>query len=191
MEVSQDHPWRRHWRLSVPHRSGRKTQGKLEGPTRYEFFCISFVFVLFFLFCCYIHICVYYSFVARWRSPYLDVSFGIRDLTSGPAQRMAPFKMAVHILVLGYACHLPLKVVEGYWIFPGLVMLSLSWVVQLWQLFIQYHYCTLSGFPINWIPLFSIVSYCVSHGQGGYRTDPVGLWGDSYRPRHADWHIEM
>ena len=47
VEVSYDHYSRRHWRLTIRDQSERMRRRKLWGPTRYGFFCFSFVFLLF------------------------------------------------------------------------------------------------------------------------------------------------
>ena len=80
-------------------------------------------------------------------------------MESGPVQGMEALKTAVQVLRSGYVFCLGLKVVVGYWILHGLVMLSWSWAVQLRQLFVQYHCRTLGGYPINWVPSSMRASY--------------------------------
>lgn len=88
---------------------------------------------------------------------------------------MAAIKTVVWVLVSGYIFYLGLKVVVGCFIFSSLVMLSQSWVVQLWRLFIQYHCHMLGTCPIDRVYLCMRVSHYVSCNWGERWTDPVGV----------------
>ena len=129
----------------------------------------------------------------------VKIANSLKNVSEGPFSRSAPtFTCQSSLQVfsnLSSEClwHWSIPVtnsVVGYWTFPCLVTLSCNWTMQLRRLFIQHHCRTLGGFPINWVPLSTRVSYRMSRDRGERRTDPAGLRAGFYSRRHAGWRIE-